>query len=52
MWPKLMEWSARTIVGGGGPRYADDDVIMAAVEFAGACAELYEEKRAARPTTS
>ena len=45
MWPKLMEWSARTIVGGGGPRYADDDVIMAAFEFAGACAELYEEKQ-------
>src|SRR5829696_262358 len=45
MWPKLMEWSARTIVGGGGPRYATDDVIMAAFEFAGACAELYEEKR-------
>ena len=45
MWPKLMEWSARTIVGGGGPRYADDDVIIAAIEFAGACAELYEEKQ-------
>ena len=27
MWPKLKEWSERTIVGGGGPRYATDDVI-------------------------
>ncbi|MFN8026629.1 MAG: cytochrome P450 [Acidimicrobiia bacterium] len=45
MWPKLKEWSERTIVGGGGPRYATDDVIMAAFEFAGACAELYEEKQ-------
>jgi cholest-4-en-3-one 26-monooxygenase len=45
MWPKLMDWSQRTIVGGGGPRYATDDVIMAAMEFAGACAELYEEKQ-------
>ena len=23
MWPKLMDWSERTIVGGGGPRYVD-----------------------------
>jgi cytochrome P450 family 142 subfamily A polypeptide 1 len=45
MWPKLKEWSERTIVGGGGPRYATDDVIYAAMEFAGACAELYEEKQ-------
>src|SRR4051794_9774171 len=43
MWPKLKEWSERTIVGGGGPRYATDDVIYAAMEFAGACQELYEE---------
>jgi cytochrome P450 family 142 subfamily A polypeptide 1 len=45
MWPKLKEWSERTIVGGGGPRYATDDVMGAAMEFAGACASLYEEKR-------
>ncbi len=45
MWPKLKEWSERTIVGGGGPRYATDDVIYAAMEFAGACQELYEEKQ-------
>ena len=53
MWPKLMEWSERTIVGGGGPRYVDDDVIMAAFEFAGACSRaLRGEAGAARPTTS
>ena len=40
-----MDWSERTIVGGGGPRYVDDDVIIAAIEFASACAELYEEKQ-------
>jgi len=45
MWPKLMDWSQRTIVGGGGPRYATDDVITAAFEFAGACAELYDDKQ-------
>jgi cytochrome P450 family 142 subfamily A polypeptide 1 len=45
MWPKLMEWSQRTIVAGGGPRYATDDVTAAAFEFAGACAELYEKKQ-------
>ena len=46
MWPKLMEWSERTIVGGGGPAAATDDVVNAAVEFYTACSELYEEKRA------
>jgi cytochrome P450 family 142 subfamily A polypeptide 1 len=45
MWPKLMEWSERTIVGGGGPRAATDDVVHAAVEFYAACSELYAEKR-------
>jgi cytochrome P450 family 142 subfamily A polypeptide 1 len=45
MWPKLMEWSERTIVGGGGPHAATDDVVHAAVEFYTACSELYEEKR-------
>jgi cytochrome P450 family 142 subfamily A polypeptide 1 len=33
MWPKLMDWSSRTIVGGGGPAAATDDVVAAAVEF-------------------
>lgn len=45
MFPKLMEWSERTIALGGGPRYMDDDGIVAAMEFAGASAELYEEKK-------
>ena len=45
MWPKLMEWSERTIVGGGGPAAATDDVVNAAVEFYTACSALYEEKR-------
>ncbi len=45
MWPKLMDWSERTIALGGGPRYHDEDGILAAMEFAGAAAELYESKR-------
>jgi cytochrome P450 family 142 subfamily A polypeptide 1 len=45
MFPKLMEWSERTIALGGGPRYMDEDGIVAAMEFAQASAELYEEKR-------
>jgi cytochrome P450 family 142 subfamily A polypeptide 1 len=46
MWPKLMEWSERTIALGGGPRYHDDAGIIAAMEFAGACDELYTAKKA------
>jgi cytochrome P450 family 142 subfamily A polypeptide 1 len=42
-WPKLMDWSARTIALGGGPRYLDEAGIVAAMEFAGACADLHEE---------
>jgi len=45
-WPKLRDWSERTIALGGGPRYMDDDGIAAAFEFAGAAAELYEQRRA------
>jgi cytochrome P450 family 142 subfamily A polypeptide 1 len=45
MWPKLKHWSEATIVLGGGPRYLTDDGIMAAMEFAGACADLYEAKQ-------
>jgi cytochrome P450 family 142 subfamily A polypeptide 1 len=41
---KLQEWSERTIVLGGGPRYFDEDGTLAAMEFAGACMELYAEK--------
>jgi cytochrome P450 family 142 subfamily A polypeptide 1 len=46
MWPKLRDWSEQTIVLGGGPRYHDEPGIVAAMEFAGACAELYEAKQA------
>ena len=42
---KLMDWSQRTIVGGGGPRYVDEDVMTAADEVARACADLYGEKQ-------
>ncbi len=45
MWPRLQHWSETTIVLGGGPRYLTDDGITAAMEFAGACAELYETKQ-------
>lgn len=42
---KLMEWSERTIALGGGPRYHVEDGFVAAMEFAQASAELYEQKR-------
>ncbi len=45
MFPKLMEWSERTIALGGGPRYLNDEGITAAMEFAQASADLYEEKQ-------
>lgn len=45
MFPKLMEWSERTIAMGGGPRYIDEPGMIAAIEFAGASAELYDEKQ-------
>ena len=43
-WPNLQSWSERTIALGGGPRYHDDDGIIAAMEFAQASAELHEAK--------
>jgi cytochrome P450 family 142 subfamily A polypeptide 1 len=43
-WPKLQSWSERTIALGGGPRYLDEDGIVAAMEFAQASSELYAEK--------
>jgi cytochrome P450 family 142 subfamily A polypeptide 1 len=46
LWPKLMDWSERTILGGGGPRYATDDVVNAAGEFFAACGSLYAERAA------
>ncbi|MDG2027152.1 MAG: cytochrome P450 [Acidimicrobiales bacterium] len=45
MWPKLQHWSETTIALGGGPRYHDESGIIAAMEFGGAAAELYEEKK-------
>ena len=45
MFPKLQEWSERTITLGGGPRYMTEDGMVAAMEFAAASAELYEAKR-------
>ncbi|NIR38754.1 MAG: hypothetical protein GWN07_23040, partial [Actinobacteria bacterium] len=45
MWPKLQYWSETTIALGGGPRYFDEAGTLAAMEFAGAAAELYEEKK-------
>lgn len=45
MTPKLQDWSERTIALGGGPRYMNDDGILGAMEFAGASAELFEEKK-------
>ena len=42
MWSQLRDWSERTIQLGGGPRYFDDDGVLGAMEFAGACADLYE----------
>lgn len=52
MFPKLMEWSERTIALGGGPRYLNDEGITAAMEFAQASADLYEEKQRCPRTTS
>lgn len=45
MWPKLQHWSETTIALGGGPRYHEEEGIISAMEFAGACAELYERKK-------
>ena len=44
MWPKLQHWSETTIALGGGPRYHEEEGMIAALEFAGAAAELYEER--------
>ncbi|HTR70783.1 MAG TPA: cytochrome P450 [Mycobacteriales bacterium] len=43
-WPKLRDWSERTIALGGGPRYFDQDGVDAAGELFAASAELYAEK--------
>jgi cytochrome P450 family 142 subfamily A polypeptide 1 len=43
-WRDLKEWSERTIVLGGGPRYFNEDGMAAAMEFAQAASELHAEK--------
>lgn len=43
-WPALQSWSERTIALGGGPRYFNEDGMLAAMEFAQASADLYEER--------
>ncbi|MBV9292994.1 MAG: cytochrome P450 [Frankiales bacterium] len=45
MWPRLRDWSERTIMLGGGPRYMNDDGIAAFVEFMDAATTLYGEKQ-------
>ena len=45
MWPKLQEWSEATIALGGGPRYMNDAGATAVMEFAGAAAGLYQQKK-------
>ncbi len=44
-WPKLRDWSERTIALGGGPRYFNQDGMDAAIEFAVAASDLYESKK-------
>ena len=44
-WPKLRDWSERTIMLGGGPRYMNDDGLAAFTEFLGAASELYDERQ-------
>ena len=45
MWPKLRDWSERTIMLGGGPRYMNDDGIAAFTEFLTAATSLYDAKK-------
>ncbi|MCS5680472.1 MAG: cytochrome P450 [Acidimicrobiales bacterium] len=47
-WPQLKEWSERTIALGGGPRYHDEDGVMAVFEFAEACMNVYESTKSER----
>jgi cytochrome P450 family 142 subfamily A polypeptide 1 len=44
LWPRLKEWSERTIVAGGGPDYVTEDAMAAFQEFGLACAELASER--------
>ncbi|MYW00342.1 cytochrome P450 [Streptomyces sp. SID3343] len=45
-WPKLRDWSERTIALGGGPRYFSADGKAAATEFITSALGLYESKKA------
>ena len=45
-WPKLRDWSERTIALGGGPRYMNDDGIAAYGEFITETMALFEAKKA------
>jgi cytochrome P450 family 142 subfamily A polypeptide 1 len=44
-WQKVRDWSERTIMLGGGPRYFDEDGVQAATDMFMAAAELYAEKQ-------
>ena len=44
-WPDLQSWSERTIAMGGGPRYFNEDGMLAAMEFAQAASDLYDAKK-------
>ncbi len=44
-WPELKYWSETTIALGGGPPYMNDAGNEAAMDFAGACLELFNAKR-------
>jgi cytochrome P450 family 142 subfamily A polypeptide 1 len=44
-WPELKSWSERTIAMGGGPRYFNEDGMLAAMEFAQAASDLHGEKQ-------
>ncbi|HEX3823516.1 MAG TPA: hypothetical protein VHV79_03505 [Mycobacteriales bacterium] len=44
-WPKLRDWSERSILMGGGPRYFNQNGFDAAMEFVAAAQELYAEKQ-------
>jgi len=50
-WPKLMEWSERTIALGGGPQYHNEDGITAVFEFAESCINLYETTKSKQQKT-
>ncbi len=50
-WRELKDWSETTIALGGGPRYMNEDGIVAAMEFAAHRPSCTRRSSAARPTT-